>query len=319
MNNVDNLQDNKGAKRKRRAAIRPFSPVQPVLLITRDGCLTVSDSTISSNRVGWKAFGLSCLPPEWVPPFFVVDSAATELPDDLLQKHISHCLVQSEFEGMEVKVRSSGPTETIEQRGRLFSETCASGDIVGTIRRLSAKLSSEDICGVHWIVQAFVRTIRKGHLSNERRLAREPRDFIAEFEIQNDLPGYTSPVAVRHWRDGENITDLDLDCVSQAGVTLKLKQVALWATALSSRILFEWVWSGTKLWIVQADLARGTKGVNPSKLRPPLIPSIHTEALRLFRTANQDDFGRYRKLRNAKVYSEMGYQMPCFYILNTAT
>jgi hypothetical protein len=147
-----------------------------------------------------------------VPPFFVVDSAlitgCTKHLD--CRSWISDCLAKLDFESSDVIVRSSGTSETIEQRGRLVSEICSRQEILSTVQSLSEKLSTQGFGNVHWVIQQHVQPVRKGHLSNVRRLSREPRDFVAEFELQGDRPGYTIPVAVRHWRDGEDITDFDL-------------------------------------------------------------------------------------------------------------
>ena len=308
-------------KRQRRAAVWQFSPISDILLVSEGGVVVVPTKRVSADRVGWKAYGLSCLPAQWVPPFFVVDHAAVEHRNEhpKLQPNISDCLGRLGLGRTTVFVRSSGTSETIEQRGRLVSEACSGAEVVNTIQRLSEKLSPADIGNVHWIVQKHIRPARKGHLSNERRLSREPRDFVAEFELQGDHPGYTVPVAVRHWRDGATVSDFDLSCTSEPGVTLKLKSVALWATALSSRMLFEWVWSGTKVWIVQADVARSTGGVNPNTIRPAEIPLISPDHLRAFRIAGPAEFSRYGKLRNARTYSKIGYNMPVFYVLDDTT
>jgi len=308
------------SKRQRRAAVRRFAPNRPVVLVSEEGRLALQPSQVSADRIGWKAFGLSCLPTEWVPPFFVVDSAALKkgIGDLGLQAQISGCLTQMDLEHSIVFIRSSGTLETIEQRGRFVSETCSSEDVLSTIKRLSETLPTLNGENVHWIVQKHIRPARKGHLSNERRLSREPRDFVAEFELQGDHPGYTTPVAVRHWRDGSAVTNFNLSCTSEAGVTLKLKKVALWATALPSRMLFEWVWSGTRLWIVQGDAARSTRGVNPGTLRPTSIAKISPSHLRVFRTAKAADYRRYGKLRNAQTYRKLGYDTPAFYVLDDA-
>jgi predicted house-cleaning noncanonical NTP pyrophosphatase (MazG superfamily) len=316
----ENHKDQVTSKRQRRAALRAFKPLREVIFLSGGQVTIASRTTLSSNLVGWKAYGLSCLPPEWVPEFFVLENVAVNHANsgEPLETAIAECLRSSGIGQSDVLVRSSGTSETIDQRGRLVSKACSSAEILQTIHELSSKISPEDAENVHWIIQKHIRPARKGHLSNERRLSREPRDFVTEFERQDDQPGYTVPIAVRHWRDGATVTDFDLSCGSQPGVTLKLKRVAMWATALPARILFEWVWDGTKVWIVQADLAGERKGINPNDLRPAEIPQILPENLSAFRIVGEAEFARYGKLRNAKTYIELGYKMPVFYILDDA-
>jgi len=169
---------------------------------------------------------------------------------------------------------------------------------------------------VHWIVQEYVNPKRKGQVSNERRISRENRDWIAEFEPQGGRPGYTVPIAVRRWRDGTDLIDSDLRCSSEPAVPIRLKRVAMWATQLSSRALFEWVWDGKAIHIVQADLAEPAEGVDPRLHFPTRIQTVGPASLQVFHVASQVDYERYGKLRNAKLYGELGYNMPVFYVVH---
>jgi len=306
------------SKRRQRAAVHEFSPNRGILLFSKQGVTSLTKNDLTPDRVGWKAIGLSCLPIEWVPRFFVVDDDLVRSKDDTreLEARVREGLAKLTLDRSTVIVRSSGCTETIEERGRLVSETCSASNAPETIHKLSQKLSQLGIHQVHWIVQENVYSARKGHLSNERRLTHEPRDFVAEFEPRAELPGYTTRIGVRHWRDGDEVTNFDLACNTEVAVSLKLRRVALWASALPSRVLLEWVWSGTRVWVVQADIAKLPRGVNPRKLRPKEIPRVHTRGLKAFRVAQPKDFERYRKLRNAKTYSELGYKMPTFFVLD---
>ena len=303
--------------RRKRAGINQFRPNRSVVVVRKNGVHVLKKSEVSADSVGWKAYGLTCLPAEWVPPFFVVQCDLDwERSRATLEAQISDCLGQLKINNLPLIVRSSGVMETIEQRGRLVSKTCSVTDIAETIINLMRALADHKISDVHWVVQQYVEPVRKGHLSNERRVYREPRDFLAEFELQAEMPGSTVTIAVRHWRDGDEVTDPDLGCTSEAGVTVKLRRVALWASALPARMLFEWTWSGSRIWIVQADAAREIQGVNPNKLRPRQIPTVSAANLRVFRVAKPRDFNTYRKLGNAKIYSALGYRMPTFYVLD---
>ncbi len=90
----------------------------------------------------------------------------------------------------------------------------------------------------------------------------------------------------------------------------------MWATQFSLRLLFEWVWDGTVVRIVQADTADSVDGVDPLSLLPKELPSVENVSLSVFRLANDNDFSRYRKLSNARLYGDLGYTMPTFYVLD---
>ena len=303
----------KPAKRVRRTSVRDLVPLSDALLLSRDGIVHLSKETLSAATVGAKAYGLCCLPEVWILPFFVVDGNAID--DSRLTEWVESGIERAGLKN-EVIVRSSGTSETMEERGRLVSQVCGVKNVAETIRSLSKQLHEDNPADIHWLIQEHINPARKGHLSNERRMSREPRDWVAEFELQGGFPGFTVPVAIRHWRVGDKVTDFDLDCNSEPGVTLKLKTVALWSTGFSSRLHFEWVWSGTKLWIVQVDIAKTPEGVNPQSLFPPTIPSIVPTSLTLFRPATTADFAKFGKLKNARTYGQLGYTMPQFFVLD---
>ena len=266
----------KPAKRVRRTSIRELIPINQVLLISLDGLVQLPAEKVDIQSVGAKAHGLACLPQQWVSPFFVVNGGVIN--DQRLGEWITAAVGKSGLNN-DVMVRSSGTAETMEHRGRLLSDVCDIADVVQKIRVLSSELQEDNPANIHWLVQKHIDPRRKGHLSNERRMSRESRDWVAEFEMQGNLPGFTVPVAIRHWRVGDKVTDFDLDCNSEPGVTLKLKTVALWSTGFSSRLHFEWVWSGTGIWLVQADVANTPQGVNPQSLFPSAIPVITPSSL----------------------------------------
>lgn len=302
--------------RRRRKAIRQFGPNRAVVVVSQQQTVTLNESEVVPSRIGWKAYGLACLPPECVPPFFVVDGDSAITADSALDKRIGDALREAGLQDVQLIVRSSGTMETIEQRGRLPSKICTVDKLRTTIASLASEVSTISAGPVHWVVQQHIEPIRKGHLSNERRLSREPRDFIAEFELQGSRPGYTVPVGVRHWREGTATREFDLSCATEAGVTLTLRRIALWATGLPCRVLFEWVWSGSRVWLVQVDIARVAHGIDPRKLPSKDIPEIVEATLEVFHTATPKEVEKYRKLRNAKTYGECGFKMPIFYVLD---
>lgn len=305
------------AKRRRRAAIRQFVPKRGLQLVIRGRTETIKPVDVSPDLVGWKAFGLTSLPPEWVPSFFVINTESASSPSSC-QPYADECISALGIERSQVIVRSSGTSETIEHRGSLPSETCPAHQTCRMAHKLSETVPEKDRQTVHWIAQLHIQPRRKGHLSNERRLCHEPRDFIAEIEPAGDLPGYAAPIGVRHWRDGDDVADLTLACASEPVLTLVLRKVALWAAGLPHRILLEWVWDGSRVWVVQADIAKSPRGVRPDGLRPKEVSNTIPSALALFRKATKRDFKRYGKLRNTRRYSDVGYEMPPFYVMDDA-
>ncbi len=304
---------------KKRIRPRPLSPLRSVTVITETGPTDFPIEEISVERIGCKAHGLASLPSEWVPGFFVINASCFEgiCSDEVVKAWISECFTRIGISAASlIMVRSSGTFETMQNRGRLKSMSCSPDNVVKTIRKLIPQLPQIPSGKVHWIVQEYVIPKQIGHLSNERRLKEEKRDWVAEFDLQEDRPGRTESIAVRQWRDGTNLPNIDLRCTSEFEITLRLKRVAMWATRLSSRTHFEWVWDSKTIRIVQADKAEQATGVKPRSLLPKQIQSFEPTSLKVFRPANNKDFERYGKLRNARLYREIGYNMPEFYVLD---
>jgi len=301
--------------RNPKTIVRTLRPNRPIWKIGAHGTVAIEPESLAANSIGWKARGLASLPPEWVPTFFVIDTAALTFSGSDLQGWIKDALAKASISIGRVIVRSSGATETLRSRGSLASETCSIDQISDTIRRLSSQVPDQSTKNVHWIVQTHVPSKRRGHLSNERHLSCEHRDWIVEIELQRNRPGYLSHIAIRKWRDGTSPSDLDLSCGSEPQITLCLRKVAHWATAFNVRIHFEWVWDGSAIWLVQADSAEEEVGVDPTSLRPDDVAEISAMELSVFKVAGAQHFETFSKLGNARLYSELGYCMPQFYIL----
>ncbi len=214
-------------------------------------------------------------------------------------------------------VRSSGTAETVQQRGRLPSDHCALQVVPATLKKLIAQ--SADLAGsqLHWVVQPYVIARAEGQLSNERRTSEEARDWLLEAESRDNPVFYRqSRIPYRPWRQGTDIDYSAARCSSQVQISIVLRRVAMWATSFEHRMLMEWLWDGKTVWIVQADIADDKTGVDPASLLPAKLPPIKAAKLRVFRLAEAAEYDKYGKLRNANLYSTLGYEMPSFYVLD---
>ena len=313
----------RGKPAKERSRIIPereLAPLNSIILITPSEIVELLPDEIRSENVGWKAFGLSSVPRDWVPNFFVIhaDCLETEKSRNRLSTQLEEAISKAGIRTPAVMVRSSGTSETIQFRGRLKSASCSESGILEAVQRCIDEGTRSVPGKVHWIIQEFVRPQRHGHLSNERHVSKEKRDWVAELELKEEASGYSIPIAVRRWRDGDRVSDLSLACTAELEISFCLKRVAMWAERLKSRMHFEWVWNGSAIRVVQADIADSIGGVNPASLVPDTIPDISVESLSVFRPASEIQYARYSKLRNASLYLQLGYSMPTFYVLEDA-
>jgi predicted house-cleaning noncanonical NTP pyrophosphatase (MazG superfamily) len=303
-------------KRAARLPSRKLLPLNPIIVVRPTEVETLPRDMVRFDEVGWKAYGLSAMPYDWVPRFFVIhpdclkDKESPEKLPALIREAISQAGIVTAW----VIVRSSGTAETIQYRGKLESAICSLDKIPAAIKDCREK-SDEPVPGtVYWIVQEYVQPRRKGHLSNERHVSKEKRDWVAELELNEDSQGYSIPIAVRRWRDADRISDLR--CTSELEISFCLKRVAIWAERLLSRMHFEWVWNGSTIRMVQADIADSVGGVDPLSLVPTAVPEISIKSVSVFKTATSRQFHEYAKLRNVKLYRDLGYEMPPFYVLD---
>jgi len=292
-------------------------PNRGVILLTHKGLLDLQLAEVDCKTVGQKAVGLLTLPASWTLPFFVVASdVASAISDPAkLQTVLAHAAASARLKTDKVIIRSNAVTETIADRGTLASESAAWDDAANTLLRLQAKTQSQVEGEVHWIIQNVAVSYAQGQLSNERRVSRENRDWV--LEVEKGMPQQTAqPIGVRAWRSGKNLNVVHLRCDSFLQISVALRQVAHWASQDNRRFLFEWIWDGGSVWIVQLDVATSGDGVKPASLLPTSVTLSAPEGLKVFRNASDSDFAGLRKLSNTQTYRSLGYTMPPFYVLD---
>jgi len=223
------------SRRRKRQGTRKFEPNRSVIVAMHSGMEESHPQSLTADRVGLKAFGLTCVPSRWVPPFYVVSSDALLSSDDDLRHVVEACNRAVIHTAERLIIRSSGREETMQDRGRLLTKTCSPGEVVATVRHLAEQLKNAGVSDVHWIVQKYIPALRSGHLSNERRVSREQRDWLAEFEVHGNQPGLITTIGVRFWRNDSDTVEKPLQCSSQTGITLRLRDVTQWATSLPNR------------------------------------------------------------------------------------
>jgi predicted house-cleaning noncanonical NTP pyrophosphatase (MazG superfamily) len=303
-------------QRPRKEAV--LSPNRGVHLIAQNGVVELPPDPIAVEAIGQKAIGLLTLPQCWTPPFFIVlDQVLTEeLPIGRFAHMLHEAAVRSGVSQDRVMVRSNGIEEGLSQRGALESKACSWDQVEAVLRDLRAKAVQISDSVTHWIIQEAVPVHEKGQLSNERRVRYDGRDWAIEFEALHGRNTYQSSIAVRKWRNGQVVTETPLSCDSDLKISLALGQVARWAVQDSRRFLFEWIWDGTTVHIVQMDVATTSGGENPRDLLPSEIVSTEVRPLKCFAVAGVEQRKRFRKLTNAVLYEECGYSMPPFYVLD---
>lgn len=295
-----------------------LAPITDCFFVTGDDVSLISSGLIKKSNVGTKAYGLSSVPKEWTKPFFVID--ATETPT---KNSITNAISLSGIsKSHKVMVRSSGVDESIEHRGSLDSSECLVSNIIETLDLLKSKIATAGKSGkVFWIVQELVPANAKGHLSNELRVCKDLRDWLAEIETSKNVISEQFPIAIRTWRQAIPLDTSHerLVCTLRVKYDDALKPVASWAYKLRLRAHFEWVWDGAQIFIVQADECfESDSGSNPKNIVniQKTNFSLKKADLQCFRVVGTSDYSKYKKLKNSSIYRNIGYEMPDFYILD---
>lgn len=305
-------------KNASKKTVRHLQPNRRLIVVRSDGIHSVEQADVKPKDIGQKAFGLLLLPATWTLPFFVVTAeAVASSSNDSLESLLDEAAVTAGVPQQRVLVRSNGISEGLHERGKHSTEATSWANVVGTLEALAQQINEDERSGTHWVIQAEESVMLKGQLSNERRLKYEKRDWVIETEpTGGQIHSKQTSTGVRPWRDGYTVDMSALLCDSELKVSFALKRVAMWVGQDDRRFLFEWLWNGTEVKIVQMDAADDARGVAPDSLLPDTIHQANVANLSVFREAQPDDYTAYRKLGNAALYSSLGYKMPPFYVLD---
>lgn len=225
--------------------------------------------------VGRKASGLLRLPEAWVPPFFLLstllyqrwESAESPAsPSSLNLTSLEASILQQAIDTLhrlgarKLLVRSSADSEDLQARGRFMSIEAGLSPIsvlknVVRVYEHSKKVAIEGVrLGV--VVQSLIQpSLASGHLSNERRLSPDPRDWLCEIE-SGTVGSLDKVVPVEPANDAVSRMSCDssLVCRTEEELHSLWSDLAGWVIGKSERLHFEWLWDGNRLWILQADL-----------------------------------------------------------------
>jgi len=313
-------------------SVGQFKPQQGLWLVTLSGKLWLEATQLTPQLVGAKAFGLAAIPEPWTLPFFVIGSDLFkssnqhigDITSILTPIFLETLSAVAEKIGIKSKdlilTRSSAVTEGVEERGKFHSETGPFGNLSQLIQACCTHLtqdpetSQSTIC---FIVQKQSNPVRiRGHLSNERRLAKESRDWVYQCDDAVDGKLENGQIAIRPWREGTVTQPTSLKCPYEVSLAQVLRQPARWAHSQGLRIHFEWVWNGNQIYLVQADPTPSIAGVNPKQLAASLATPLPPLNLRSFRRITNEDGKKYPKVENVLVYRQLGIPTTDLFILD---
>lgn len=259
------------------------------------------------SRFGRKASGLGALPRHWTPPFvaFEVGTAERLVDHQAVRKEVRAALRVLGRPKDGVIVRSSAVEEGLRKRGAFDSAWCTSKSeaVIEKMASIAAKAPAGVSETLGFVIQVWVHEEATGHLSNERRVSRDPRSWM--WEIEKGLPEPPEPSRLRV--DSETEDRPELDCEGLESLPEPLRAVAREMKFRDERAHMEWVWDGTRVWIVQRDLDRTPEGPPPGDQWDGSPEQSLDGPLRIFKFADEKDFG-FPKAEHVKVFAEAGLE-----------
>lgn len=322
-----------------------LTPLHGFTLIEKNAVRYLSPEEISISVVGEKAYGLSCLPKSWTLPFLVISSKLLQeyrsasgetrltLTENWVTTAKAVCLDIGIKEYDSIILRSSACSEGLEERGRFHSQEGTLENLYETFVSLLDKLTSDpeiDTFQIPLVLQKCISDFAaKGHLSNERRLYEESRDWMGQFEEVKSRLGLPYRITLesqqlfrinlRNWREKVPITDA-LGSVLECHLTVKVQDVlkfpAAWATNHGVRVHFEWVWDGKHIYLVQADQEFQTQGVDPREIHCTFGKSRHEFKPRCLQPITTAHAKKYEKIHNVFTYFDLELPIADLYVLD---
>lgn len=254
-----------------------------------------------SVGLGSKAQGLLALPKGWAPRSFVIPaSEVTRLADrtppygeqgdpDRQDPNAQLQMALDRLAASTVLVRSSGIGEVLNLRGASLTQRAPSS--------AAAVRTALEACLHHWmarcqdptasgekaalaaLIQPAIEARLTGHLSNERRVARRPSQWM--YEAQSAPGGALQLEGRIRIRESDPPATLeDLRCQHQEDLPRHLRRLAQWLRKHIGICHVEWLFDGHRIWVVQCDRDVAVQGVRP--ILPPYSPPAPLPPLSLF-------------------------------------
>ena len=307
-------------------------------MVHKDGVKILNDDLIDVEKVGVKGYGLSKIPPAWTLPFFVISSEMYEmyisdqkigvLEETWYDKIIEAMRIMKFDLSQNLFIRSNMCIEDMTERGQFESYECNINELFATIKIYFDEIMQlhVDKTDVPILLQQYSQVLGRGHVSNEKRLSKENRDWKGEIE-QKNLNGTfvalydTFTIPLRNWRRKIIINEFvihSLNCSSLKNVSQVLEIPCTWATKLLLRIHYEWIYDGKFLYIVQADEEQ-QYGINPMIIADssylPKNSIVLPEVLHILSAEDKNRYSNYSKVLNPLIYNKLGLKTSPIYIL----
>jgi len=201
-----------------------------------------------------------------------------------------------------VIVRSSATDETLDDRGLYESKKCefSKDSILEAINGMWMAFEGFDqIPGkanslrMALVIQPLISARVFGHLSNERRVSRRITDWLCEVESTSDTPSRSFKFGVAK----SSVSSNPLPSVKDdAELERVLRSIASYSCSGKHRLHYEWVWDGSRIWVVQKDIEIDVAGEPPGNEWNVTVPSNRPHQPRILVEDSQSK-GQWGKIK----------------------
>lgn len=316
--------------------MKRIKPRNDVILVDLKSVQKIDKKEISVTDIGEKGYGLTLIPKKWTLPFFIINKSVFKRYKNSNSKEkqvilglIEHICKQAlNLIGLNqndnIIIRSSSEVETIKKRGCYYSydgNTNQLKDLLQTCfdKHIQDEFIKED--GIPFILQKFIKVYSEiGHLSNEKRIDKDNRIWLYTCNSPKRNEEEFYKISLKKWRNKIDPSEYDnqyLSCEHKNHLQHILKKIAFWANNLKSRMHFEWIWDGSKLFLLQADeeIIDDSTALDPKKLI--LNNSVNDYIPKCLIPIDQfKSENEYDKLKNTLLYQELNLFSYSLYVLN---
>lgn len=308
-----------------------------IQLITSCGVQNIDANTAQAAQIGKKGLGLLNIPSPWSIPFIAIDPSVFRNYANMQNRKRKKELIKivamqlsATLEQISVStdnsiiIRSSGVEEGMNERGLYDSKKCRISEIEQTLEELFDGVIREHKClpDIAYIVQKYFEEKVAGHLSNERRFTRVKRDWVFEYSFTNTkeiTETESGKISLRPWRKAFSATGEELlYCDKQQDIENSLQIVAEYFTRKKQIVHFEFVWDGTRIYLVQADRddEKTDFGEDPTAVDISVRGAEFLADLQVLRVISDAD-KRFSKVANTLIYGQAGLKTVPLYILDS--
>jgi len=279
-------------------------------------------TAIAANVFGLKAEGLASIPTEWRPAEILLSASLYDqwlgdrtylqnLPSVALEAFIAEAAITL---GRSWLVRSSATNETVEDRGQNltlpFSPDDGPAGLRTTIETIFQGYQPAGGGRMALVINRQIDAVQKGHLSNDLRVVDKPYRWYIEAHTSDGTQMLAETISAKQ---GKALSaGSPLVCTSASELKSRARAVALhfWRNE-AARLLLEWVWDGTRLWVVQLDrFKRDTVGFNPaaSPISAFVVPAAEEGVV--FKRYTPGTDSRWGKLKRLSEFRSRGKPPP---------